>query len=61
MKYDLIRPIAMTFIAITSLKTVEKRTQLLNGNLWLWAILLIFVASWVGFFVRKNKKQKKEF
>ena len=59
MKYDLIRPIAMTFIAITSLKTVEKRTQLLNGNLWLWAILLIFVASWVGFFVRKNKN--KEF
>ncbi|WP_397447780.1 hypothetical protein [Polaribacter sp. R77954] len=59
MKYDIIRPIAMTVIAIGSLKNAEDRTELLNGNLWLWFILIVFIASWVGFFVRKSKENKK--
>ena len=59
MKYALLRPIAMTVIAIGSLKNAEDRTELLNGNLWLWFILIVFIASWVVFFVRKSKENKK--
>ena len=49
----------MTVIAIGSLKNAEDRTELLNGNLWLWFILIVFIASWVVFFVRKSKENKK--
>ena len=59
MKYEILRPITMTVIAIGSLKTAEDRNELLNGNLWLWFILIVVVASWVNFFVTKSKKQKK--
>ena len=55
MKFHILRPILMTIIAIESLKSAEDRTELLKGDLWLWAILIICVASWIGFFVRKNK------
>ena len=55
MKFHILRPILMTIIAIESLKSAEDRTELLKGDLWLWDILIICVASWIGFFVRKNK------
>ncbi|MCB0435376.1 MAG: hypothetical protein KDD08_04865 [Mangrovimonas sp.] len=58
MKYDILRPLSITVIAIGSLKTAEDRTELLNGNLWLWFILIVFVTSWVSFFMRKKKEQK---
>jgi hypothetical protein len=58
MKYDILRPIIMTIIAIGSLKTAEERTELLNGNLWLWFILIVFIASWIGYFMRINKEKK---
>ena len=50
--------LVIEFIAIGSLKTAEDRTELLNGNLWLWFILIVFVTSWVSFFMRKKKEQK---
>jgi len=60
MKYNIINPITMTIITIGSLKTAEERTELLKGDIWLWFVLIIFVTSWIRFFIQKNKEKKEK-
>ena len=54
----IIMPILMTIIAIGSLRTEEKRTELFEGDILLWLIVVATLVGWVGFFwdLKKGKK-----
>ena len=54
----IIMPILMTIIAIGSLGTEEKRTELFEGDILLWLIVVATLVGWVGFFwdLKKGKK-----
>jgi len=55
MRNTLLQPILITIIAIGSLRTEEKRAELLEGNWLLWLVLIAFVVSWVAYFLNKRK------
>lgn len=57
MKGTLWHPVFMTIIAIGSLITAEKRTELLEGNPILGLILLACLVSWFVYFMQKRKKK----
>jgi hypothetical protein len=59
MKNNLLQPILITIIAIGSLRTEEKRAELLEGNWLLWLVIIAFIISWVGYFLNKRKKGAK--
>ena len=50
----------MTLIAIWSLRTGEKRAELLERNPILWLILFAFIVSWLVYFMQKHNKKKLE-
>ena len=58
MKQRIVLPILITIIAIGSLRTEEKRTELFEGDILLWLIIVATIVGWAGFFwdLKKGKK-----
>jgi uncharacterized membrane protein len=58
MKGRIVLPILITIIAIGSLRTEEKRAELLAGDFLLWLIVVATVVGWVGAFWNRENKQE---